>query len=90
MLVTQECYDYNTNINVVIQCIYRHTFININIFSQVNFEFRSALYTKLAQVFFDELVHRNVAAFLKRAAKIYGKPTPIPENKVVIKHSLSS
>lgn len=49
----------------------------------VSFEFKSLLYAKLASPIFDEMVRRNVSAFLKRAKQLYG-----PANQISPHHTL--
>lgn len=48
----------------------------------VTFEFKSALHSKLATVFFDEVVRKMANAFLKQATVRYGKES-VPPKKLL-------
>ncbi|XP_064456757.1 coenzyme Q-binding protein COQ10 homolog B, mitochondrial-like isoform X2 [Ornithodoros turicata] len=55
---------------------------------KVSFEFKSRLHSKLAQMFFDEIVRQMTQAFMKRALALYGPPTPVATKDVA--HEASS
>ncbi|KAK2163946.1 hypothetical protein NP493_1435g00061 [Ridgeia piscesae] len=48
----------------------------------VSFQFHSAMYAQLAQMFFNEIVRSNVNAFLKRAEHLYGPPSIAHSKKI--------
>lgn len=50
----------------------------------VSFEFRSAIHSQLAHVFFDEVVRKNVNSFLAEAEKRYGKATIVARPSRVV------
>lgn len=45
---------------------------------RIDFQFRSALYRKVANVFFDEVAQRMVSSFEKRCRIVYGPGRPVP------------
>nr|CAH8824539.1 unnamed protein product [Trichobilharzia regenti] len=49
--------------------------LSCNIEFSVDFEFRSPLYSKIAALFFDQVVSVMVNAFMERARALHGKPS---------------
>ncbi|KAK2163945.1 hypothetical protein NP493_1435g00025 [Ridgeia piscesae] len=56
---------------------------------KVSFQFHSALYSHLAQLFFDQVVHTMVDSFLRHAQTLYGHPTIAHGQKKVLHSGLS-
>jgi len=52
----------------------------------IQFEFSSMFHSKLATMFFDEIVKTQINAFLKRAESIHGAPSVRPQPKTVLVH----
>ncbi|XP_054166121.1 coenzyme Q-binding protein COQ10 homolog B, mitochondrial-like [Oppia nitens] len=56
---------------------------------RISFEFKSLIHSQLSHAFFDEMVHKTVNAFLKRAEQLYGKQCFIPNASSLTQKTMS-
>ena len=49
----------------------------------VSFEFRSSFHSYISKIFYDEVIRKNVLAFLKQAEHRYGRES-IPRQRAII------